>query len=193
MSEIIVPPDHLPVEVADADQALAEAVTEQIERSVLNRAVVLQTRRITLDGALPVRFEIEPTRSLSITRWTPSDAAEVIPAATYNSVSRDPQGTLIALSTGSAWPAPERSIGSFAVNYTAGWEVSDTSNSVPPSVKLMVERAVEFRRGASLAGFTIGSLTIDVAPSYKTDRIPPEIASIGAAFAYRPGIFVGRP
>ena len=57
----------------------------------------------------------------------------------------------------------------------------------------MVERAIAFRAGSGLAGIEIGSLKINVAPTYETDRIPPEIASIGRAFAYRPGIFAARP
>ena len=57
----------------------------------------------------------------------------------------------------------------------------------------MIERAVSFRAGSGLGGFAVGSLKINVADSYETDRIPPEIASIGRAFAYRPGIFSARP
>ena len=191
-SELVTPPDHLPVEVADADQALAKAIVEQIERSILNRAVVLQTRRITMDGALPVRFELEPARSLTITRWTPSDAAEVIPAASYTFVSRDPQGCFIQAN--SSWPEPERSLDSFRLTYECGWEVSDTENLVPPSVKLLVERAIEFRAGgAGVGDIRIGGLEMDKPASYQTDRLPPEIAGIGISWAYRPGLFVGRP
>ena len=55
----------------------------------------------------------------------------------------------------------------------------------------MIERAIAFRAGSGLGDITIGSLKIAVAPSYRTDRIPPEIANIGRAYAYRPGIFAG--
>ena len=34
---------------------------------------------------------------------------------------------------------------------------------------------------------------MDVSASYATDRLPSEIASIGRAWAYRPGLFIGRP
>ena len=30
-------------------------------------------------------------------------------------------------------------------------------------------------------------------PSYKTDRLPNAIASIGRAYQYRPGIFAAKP
>ena len=76
MSEIITPPAHLPVTVAAADMGLAEAVVEEIEKVHLWRAVVAQARRITLDGTLPARIEIEPIASLAglvITMWTPTD------------------------------------------------------------------------------------------------------------------------
>ena len=190
--EVVTPPSHLPITATDA--ALARAVVEEIERAVLWRACVRQERRITLDGALPTRLELEPVSSIvGLTRWTTADPAAVVGATTYDVVTRDPAGTIIAPSPGSAWPEPARDIGSFALTYMAGWEVTDSSNSVPASVQLMVERAIEFRAGGALSGFTIGSLEMDTADSYKTDRLPPEIASIGRAWAYRPGLFVGRP
>ena len=175
--------------------ALAAAVVEEIERGVLWRAIVRQERRILIDGPLPPRIEIEPvTAIVSLTRWTPGDDAKVIPAANYNFVSRDPLGATIAPTRGKGWPAPKRSIGSFALTYMAGWEVTDTENNVPASVRLMIERAVAFRAGAGgLAELEVGSLKLDFADSYKTDALPKEIAGIGRAWAYRPGIFAARP
>ena len=40
VSEIVTPAAHLPITVADADQALAAAVVEEIERTILWRAIV---------------------------------------------------------------------------------------------------------------------------------------------------------
>ena len=57
----------------------------------------------------------------------------------------------------------------------------------------MVERAVEFRAGSGLAGFTAGSLKVNVADSYETDAIPREIAGIAGAYQYRPGLFAATP
>ena len=58
-------------------------------------------------GLCPPRIEIEPVGSLtSITRWTPTNDAEVIDAASYNFVSRDPVGTVIVPLDGTNWPAP---------------------------------------------------------------------------------------
>ena len=202
MSEIISPPAHLPVTVSAADMALAAAVVEEIERGVLWRAIVRQERRILIDGALPPRIELEPVASLtSLTRWTPTDDASVIDAARYSVVTRDPAGTIIAPAPGYDWPAPERSIGSFALTYMAGWVVTpetalnagDGVNEVPASVRLMVERAVQFRAGAGLGNIGIGSLKLEVADSYKTDKLPQGIASIARAFQYRPGIIAARP
>ena len=197
--EIVTPPARLPITVVAAQTDLAAALVEEIERGVLWRGIVRQQRRILIDGPLPTRIEIEPvTAIVSLTRWITGDDCVVIPATTYNSVTRDPSGTIIA--PNSSWPAPERSIGSFALTYSCGWEVTpesspgagDSVNNVPASVRLMVEKAVAFRAGSGLAGFTIGSVKIDVADSYSTDQLPREIASIGRAYAYRPGIFAAR-
>ena len=202
VSEIVTAPTALPITVDAADKALAAAVVEEIERGVLWRAIVRQERKIVIDGALPQLIDLEPVASItSITRWTETDAAEVIPADTYSFVSRDPTGTIIAPAPGKNWPEPKRAIGSFTLTYTAGWTVTpesapgagDAINTVPPSVQLMIERAVAFRQGSGLAGFTIGSIKIDVADSYKTDRIPPEITNIARVYQYLPGLFAARP
>ena len=193
--EIVTPPAHLPI--SSTDTALAAAVVEEIERGVLWRAIVRQERRILIDGPLPI-LELEPVASIvSLTRWTPTDPAEVIDAASYNLVSRDPAGALISPAPGHSFPEPLRPFGSFALTYTAGWVVTpetaplagDGINEVPASVKFLIERAVAFRAGSGVGDLSIGSLKIGLADSYKTDRIPPEIASIGRAWAYRPGIF----
>ena len=216
VSEIVTPPAHLPI--TETDAALAAAVVEEIERAYLWRAIVSQERRILIDGPLPSRIELEPSTAIvSLTRWTPArfpqrkargrsgdgaeDTAEVIPADTYSVVSRDPAGTIIAPAPGFAWPAPLRPVGSFALTYMAGWTVTpesspgagDAVNEVPASVRFMIDRAIAFRSAAGLGNIGIGSLKIDVAESYSTDAIHREIAGIGRAWAYRPGIFAARP
>ena len=170
------------------------AVVDEIERAILWRAIVSQERRIVIDGALPSVLEIEPaTAVVGLTRWTPNDAAAVVDADSYSVVTRDPSGTIIAPAPGYDWPAPARTIGSFALTYTCGWTVTDDSNTVPASVQLMVERAVAFRAGSGLGGLTIGSLKVNVADSYANDAIPNAIANIGRAYQYRPGIIAARP
>ena len=201
VNAIVTPPAHLPIEVSATAKPLALAVTEEVERLILQRGIVSQERRIIVDGHLPSRLEIEPVSAVtSLTRWTPNDAAEVVDADSYYSVTRD-GGTIIESAPGYDWPAPERAIGSFTVSYSCGWTVTpesapgagDAVNEVPASILLMLTRAVEFRAGSGLAGLTIGSLQMDVAASYKTDAIPREIASIGRAWAYRPGIIAAVP
>ena len=197
VSEIVTPPASLPLIATDA--ALAAAVVEEIERTILWRAVVRQTRRILIDGALPSRIEIEPVTAITrLTRWTPDNDAEVIDAADYSFVSREPQGTLIVPHHRNGWPAPERDIGSFQLDYQAGWQVTPESssgagdgvNEVPASILFMIDRAVAFRRGSGGVGdVKIGSLEISVPDSYATDALPREITNIGRAWAYRPGIF----
>ena len=200
--EVVTAPTALPVAVDDADQALAAAVVEGIERAYLWRAIVSQERKIVIDGPLPSRIEIEPVTSIvSLTRWTPGDDAVVVDSASYSFVSRDPLGATIFAAPGKNWPEPQRAVGSFALTYTAGWTVTpesspgagDAVNEVPASVRFMVDRAIAFRSAAGLGNIGIGSLKIDVAPSYSTDALPREIASIGRAWAYRPGIFAARP
>ena len=202
MTGVVTPPAHLPVEVAVADQALAAAVVEEVELTVLWRAVVAQERRIVLDGAPPQLIEIEPTTDIvSLTRWTNGDPAEVVDSDSYEVVSRDPSGTILTPAPSASWPAPERSIGSFALTYTAGWVVTQESapgagdgvNRVPASVRLMISRAIAFRAGAGLGDISIGSLTLSVADEYSTDRLPVSIASIARAYQYRPGLISARP
>ena len=189
-----------PITASDTD--LAAAVVDEIERTVLWRSVVFQTRKIVLDGSLPPLLELEPvTGVVSLTMWSPTDDAAVIGAANYNVSTRDPGGGVIAPAPGTSWPAPERSIGSFALTYTAGWVVTPESapgvgdgvNRVPASVRLMISRAVDFRAGSGLGSIGIGSLKLEVADSYSTDQLPRAIASIGRAYAYRPGLFSARP
>ena len=96
-------------------------MVDECERAILWRAIVSQERRIVIDGALGPRLEIEPVTALvSLTRWTPTDAAAVVDAASYSVVTRDPAGTIIAPAPGYSWPAPERSIGSFALDLPGG-------------------------------------------------------------------------
>ena len=168
--EVVTPPTALPITVAAADMALAAAVVEEIERAILWRGLVAQTRRITLDGPLPPRIELEPiTAIVSLTKWTPTDAAAVLDADSYDFVSRDPLGATIFAAPGKNWPAPERDVGSFSLVYSCGWEVSPESapgvgnavNEVPASVQLMVERAIAFRAGSGLGDLRIGSF-VDV-------------------------------
>ena len=193
-SEVITPPTHLPVTVDSAQNDLARAIVEEVERLVLHRAIAHQTRKITIDGPLDFILELEPTTVItSLTRWTSADPAEVIDEVAYDVVSRDPFGTVIAPANGFAWPEPERNLASFALLYECGWEVTDSSNLVPASIQHMLTRAVEHRAGAGLGNIQLGSLQWDVAASYKTDAIPREITNIARAFVYRPGLFIGRP
>ena len=116
VSEIVTAPTLLPITVKEA--GIAAAVVEEIQSTILWRAIVRQERRIVIHGPLPQLLELEPVTSIvSLTRWTPTDDAAVIDAASYNSVTRDPAGTIIAPAPGYDWPAPERSIGSFALTY----------------------------------------------------------------------------
>ena len=86
-----------------------------------------------------------------------------------------------------------RPIGSFSLIYWAGWSVTASENLVPASVRYMVEKAISFRAGSGLGDISIGSLKLNVADSYSTDRLPAAIASIGQAWAYRPGLFAAKP
>ena len=123
----------------------------------------------------------------------------MIDTDTYSVVTRDPAGTIIV--PNSSWPDPERSIGSFSINYECGWTVTpesaplagDSVNSVPAAILFMLDRAIKFRAGSGLGNISIGSLKIDVADSYSTDRLPRAITDIARAWAYRPGLFSARP
>ena len=193
--EQVTKPERLPVTVTAAQEALAAATVEEIELGVLWRAVVSQTRSVTVDGALPQLIEIEPTTSIiSLTRWAPDGAGVVVDVADYVSVSRDPKGTLICAAPGKNWPAPLRPIGSFSLVYAAGWEVSANENLVPASIVLMISKAVEYRAGGSgFEAIRIGGMEMDQSDSYRTDRLPRELTDIARGWFFRPGLFAGRP
>ena len=200
MDQVVTPPMALPVIATDA--ALVAAVVDEIELSVLWRAIVHQTRRIRIDGALPSRIMIEPVTAItSLTRWTPDNDAAVIDPADYMVVTRDPSGTIIAPHDRNGWPAAERSIGSFVLTYEAGFRVTpetalnagDAVNDVPAAILFMLDRAIKFRAGSGVGDIAIGSLKLSVADSYSTDALPRAITDIARAYQYRPGIFAARP
>ena len=167
-------------------QVETRSAEQQIEMETLTKEVSAK------EPELRAALAAEPDKHE--TRMSGRDAADVVDAASYHLVTRDPAGAILEPAHGYAWPAPARGIGSFALTYSCGWVVTDDSNTVPASVQYMVERAVAFRAGGGgNAGFTIGSLKINVADAYRTDAIPREIASIGRAWAYRPGLFAARP
>ena len=66
VTEIVTPPEHLPITASDTD--LAAAVTEEIELTVLWRACVLQTRRILIDGPLPRFSNLSQSSLLQVSR-----------------------------------------------------------------------------------------------------------------------------
>ena len=162
-----------------------------------------------MPGATPINVPFFGTRSGTIHTLVPHRSGSLLPYFSLREGAKpldagtasDPAGTIIAPAPGYAWPYPARTIGSFALTYTAGWIVrpesipgaNDAVNAVPASVQLMVEKAIEFRAGSGFAGFTTGSLKVNVADSYATDQLPREIASIGRAYQYRPGLFAARP
>ena len=200
MDQVVTPPASLPVTVTDT--ALAAAVVEEVERLILWRAVVRQTRKIIIDGSLPARIELEPVNTItSLTRWTEEDDEEVIHDDEFSFVSRDPSGTIVVPLDGNGWPRPRRAVGSFALTYTAGWEVTaesapgvgDGTNAVPPSVQSMISKAIAFRAGSGLGNISVGTLKLSVADSYSTDALPSAITNIARAWAYRPGIIAARP
>ena len=129
-----------------------------------------------IDGSLASRLELEPsTGHCEPHTVTPSDPEEVVDAASYNLVSRDPAGAIVF--PDNDWPAPERAIGSFALTYTAGWVVTDSTNLVPPSVQLMIERpsstgpgGLDWSHPYRTAGDGPGPFLQDGSTSQRTDR-----------------------
>ena len=143
----MTPPTALPVTVAEAqayaradsdDEIFARliaAVTLETERSVLWRGIVAQRRRLVVDAPLAPRLTLEPTTSIvSLTRWTDTDAAEVVPAEVYHFSSSDPGGADVVLRRGQVWPSAERETAAYALTYDCGWPVND----VPEAIQHMI-------------------------------------------------------
>ena len=193
-SEIVTPPTALPVTVAEAQEyaradsddtifeRLIAAVTLETERSVLWRAIVAQQRRSVFDAPLAPRITLEPTNAIvSLTRWTDADAAEVVPADVYHFSSADPGGAVVSLRRGQVWPSAERKTDGFALTYDCGWAVND----VPAAIQHMILTAVAAQyqnidpfAAAGVRDLKVGSVSLKAA-------IPPDVAALGSAYAYR--------
>ena len=193
-SEIVTPPAAQPVTVAeaqayaraDSDDAIFErliaAVTLETERSVLWRAIVAQRRRLVVDAPLARRLDLEPTTDIvSLTRWTDADATEVVPATVYHVESSDPGGTVVSLRRGQVWPAAERESAAYALTYDCGWAV----DAVPAAIQHMILIAVAAQyqnidpfAAAGVRDLKVGSVELKAA-------MPPAVAALGQAYAYR--------
>ena len=194
VSEIINPPSALPVTVAEAQEyaradsddtifsRLIAAVTLETERSILWRGIVTQRRRLVVDSPLAPKLELEPSTSIvSLTRWTDSDAAEVVPSEVYHVASSDPAGTVVSLRRGSRWPGAQRENAAYALTYDCGWPVND----VPEAIQHMILTAVAAQyqnidpfAAAGVRDLKVGSVALKAA-------IPPAVAALGRAYAYR--------
>ena len=125
VSEIVTPPEHLPVTVTAAQTNLARAVVDECERAILWRAIVRQERRIVIDGFLGPRLELEPVLSVvSLTRWTPTDDAAVVDAASYDYVTRESGRDHHRARARVRLARALAPYGSFALTYTAGFVVT---------------------------------------------------------------------
>ena len=193
-SEIVTPPTALPVTVAEAQEyaradsdasifeRLIAAVTLETERSVLWRAIVSQRRRLVVDALLAPRLTLEPTTTIvSLTRWTEADAAMVVSADSYHVSSSDPGGTVVSLRRGATWPGSERETAAYALTYDCGWPVAD----VPAAIQHMILTAVAAQyqnidpfSAAGVRDLKVGSVVLKAA-------IPPDVAALGSAYAYR--------
>ena len=171
---------------ADSNEALferlIEAVTLETERSVLWRGIVAQRRRLVVDANPGLRLTLEPTTSIvSLTRWTQADAVEVVPPETYHVSSSDPGGTVVSLRRGKFWPYAERETAAYALTYDCGWPVAD----VPAAIQHMIltQVAAQYQNidpfaSSGVRDLKVGSVVLKAA-------IPPDVAALGSAYAYR--------
>ena len=193
-SEIVTPPTSLPVTVseaqgyarADSDDTIFErliaAVTLETERSVLWRAIVSQRRRLVVDAPLARELTLEPTTDIvSLTRWTDADEAAVVSEDVYHAQSSDPAGTVVSLRRGQFWPDAERETAAYALTYDCGWPV----DSVPTAIQHMILTAVAAQyqnidpfAAAGVRDLKVGSVELKAA-------MPPAVAALGRAYAYR--------
>ena len=200
--EIVTPPTAVPVTVAEAQEyaradsddaifeRLIDAVTLESERSVLWRGIVAQQRRLVVDAPLAPRLTLEPTTSItSLTRWTDASASREVPDDVYHAVSSDPAGTVVSLRRGQVWPDAERESAAYALTYDCGWEVDrevdPVVNKVPKAIQHMILAAVAAQyqnidpfAAAGVRELKVGSVALKAA-------IPPDVADLGRAYAYR--------
>ena len=62
VTEVVTPPVLLPITIKEVE--LGGAVVEEIERTILWRAIVRQERRILIDGALPLESKLSQSSPL---------------------------------------------------------------------------------------------------------------------------------
>ena len=194
VSQIVTPPSALPVTVAEAQEyaradsddaifsRLIAAVTLETERSILWRGIVAQRRRLLVDVPLNPRLTFEPSTSIvSLTRWTEADAVEVVPTSVYHVESSDPAGTIVSLRSGSRWPGAQREMAAYALTYDCGWPVADVPEAIQHMILIAV--AAQYQNidpfaAAGVRDLKVGSVELKAA-------IPPAVASLGRAYAYR--------
>ena len=87
----------------------------------------------------------------------------------------------MSLRRGQAWPYSERETSAYALTYDCGWEVND----VPAAIQHMILTAVAQQyqnidpfAAAGVRDLKVGSVSLQAA-------IPPDVAALGSAYAYR--------
>ena len=95
--------------------------------------------------------------------------------------SSDPGGAVVSLRRGKAWPSAERETAAYALTYDCGWPVAD----VPAAIQHMILTAVAAQyqnidpfSAAGVRDLEVGSVSLKAA-------IPPDVAALGSAYAYR--------
>ena len=164
-------------ELALLDDLIA-GVTLQAQH-LMWRAVMRQVRTYHWHGELPDLLEApEPFSAVAITRWTPGDAAEEVPASTYTSV---PGQAYIELLEGETWPQPRRRAASFSLALTCGWTVAD----FPKDLKVEILRNVraQWTRRDEFAVMTQDTRLV---------RVPYQIRHVARRLAIRRAV-VGGP
>ena len=126
---------------------------------------------------------------MSLTRWTDADAAAVVSEDVYHVESSDPAGTVVSLRRGGIWPEAEREKAAYALTYDCGWEVDldedPVVNDVPAAIQHMILTAVAAQyqnidpfAAAGVRDLKVGSVELKAA-------MPPAVAALGQAYAYR--------
>jgi len=152
----VVPPDawplsleevrlHLRVDHTDEDlviQSLIEAATAYLDgyAGTLNMALMPQTweQQYPAFPSSPVRLTVTPVQEATVTYYDVDNALQTVPEASH-SVEITPDGTVLMLAPGEAWPAAYTRSDAVSIRYLAGYaSASDVPADIRHAMQLMI-------------------------------------------------------
>ena len=157
------PSDLAPENAAYIDELIAAAVARiDGPTGLLNRALISQRWRLTLDHCFPARVEIPLARCKAVQSVAYVDrtgTTRTLAEEAYRVVGLNADSCSIAPAWGLSWPSTRDDLEVITVEFTSGF--GDTAEDVPPTLRHalleMVSTAYEYRESV-IAGAAFSEL-----------------------------------